>query len=539
MKIESNVVFLFWREPRWTEVTTSGSTLFSPEHVSYLLKRSAETKNPLFAAFYAIAAWLAQRRREYAQIAVEAAMKAVVEFSDCPDASSAFGGLRRVLPLAYGVSSAAGQADAVRESLFQLTRDLRKPFGIIRWEIARLLTDDKRTPLTILGPLSDIVGEIITELATNDLDVLRGLALLGKRIDAKLQAPQEAKWDRRLGDALSIWVEAHPENIAKSLGAQEAAAAFSRAGEQTKAMAMREITRASIQSQDTVTIELPFENVEETLLYLRQRTRTVFEEFGATEVMRLLAESPHVIPSDEEVNNIQEKMELEGVGSFMSMVSSHTVTDDRIVDHATVGDGQRRRAFLQTYDIAIHHSRMAVDAFVQELVVSEEISLDDIMMFVARSYVGRRTPRTPEIEEPLLTLLRPALRTWLEICSRARDADELILVGDSLTPKIETILRKMAVLLGVAEIKAVDRGGKIVDELRGLEIAEDPVMQATLGADLVEFLRYVLDSDGEGFRDRLAHGATRPHEYRFECTGLIVLLLLRLCGCKVLPITTS
>ena len=436
--------------------------------------------------------------------------------------------------LACGIAGAAGQGDEVREHVWQLARDLRNPFSIIRSELARWMAEDKRTPKAILKPLSDVVGEVMADLATFDIDVLRGLAQLGKRIDARLHAPQDAKWDRRLGDSLAIWVASRPGNMAKSLGAQQAAAAYARAGNEVKAMEMREFSRAAIQSQETFTIELPFENVEETITNLRSALREVFDEAGADDVISMLAIGAHIIPSVDEIEKLEAKMQRNGSGSFMSMISSHKIAGVRIVDHTAPGTEQSRRSFVQTYDISVTtDSRMMMSSFVQELVLSEEINLEDLMAFLARSWLGRRPRENPEIEDSLIALLRPGIRAWIEASAADRPSDDLILVGDSLTPKIETALRKMASRVGSAEVKSIDRAGKTVDEYRGLEIADDACIQAVLGEDLAEFLRYVLDSDGEGFRDRLAHGATLPSEYRFENIDLIILLLLRLADRNV------
>jgi hypothetical protein len=80
-------------------------------------------------------------------------------------------------------------------------------------------------------------------------------------------------------------------------------------------------------------------------------------------------------------------------------------------------------------------------------------------------------------------------------------------VGDSLVSKVETVLRKMDRGLGIADIKSLKRDGKVVDEYVGLDITRHPKIRAAIGADLYEFVTYVLDRTGERFRDRVARGA--------------------------------
>jgi hypothetical protein len=93
-----------------------------------------------------------------------------------------------------------------------------------------------------------------------------------------------------------------------------------------------------------------------------------------------------------------------GIGTFVqAAVSSHEVTaGNRIVDHAAPGEEQVERSFLRGYGIrADGNVRMAMSAFVQVLVVSDEITIDDLMSFIGRTWIRRRDDATSRSEDNL------------------------------------------------------------------------------------------------------------------------------------------
>lgn len=532
-RIEVNVAWLFAFERDWSNVVSLGASLFIPEHIPYLLKRAAEASRPLLRAHYSIAAWLSQRRREYAVLAADSLIATIDEYATSADDRERFAGLRRAMVLAYGIAAAAGKSDDVRARALALVRDLRPPFDLLRAETAKTLANDTKAGPDVLATLSDVIGDLMHGLATFDRDLLRQLAALGRRVDARLQRPPDAKWDRLLGESLTAWIESHPEPIVKALGAQEAAAAFARAGDDSKVLAMRAVTSKALAEQETITFEMPLEGAEDFHAHVRLMFRSIFNEEGADGALRMLAVGPHVIPDVESIRAHEEQMEREGIGAFFhATVESHEVSaDGRIIDHAAPGQEQVDRSFTQGYGLRVDGTaRMATTAFVEELVISTEVTLDDVMLLLGRTWFGKRDEPSAQQEDTLLTLMRPALRAWFDVCLGDRIGDELVLIGDSLVPKVETALRKLARNLGIPHLRSVDRGGKIVDEYLGLEILDHDDMKSALGVDLVTFLEYVLDRPSEGFRDRVAHGAALPHEYAFSSVGLVVLAILRLAG---------
>lgn len=534
MQIETNIVWVFERTEGWDETRTAASKVFGPTHIPYLQRRADEVQQPLFSAYYRLAAWFAERRTQYASAALETLLATVEHFERSSEPGEVFMGLRRSVFLAYGIAAAARRLDDVRLRVLGVVRDLRAPFGVLRSELAKLLVDDSKTDKSLLAQVRPIVAELVLELAPADNDLIRGLVALGKRIDARLGESHEREWDQLQGVALERWITFHPEPIVKALGAQQAAAAYRRAGDEAKAVAMYAVEKAAIEAQETVTIAVPFEgDLDSHVVEQRRVFRRILENEGADGVLRMLSVGPYIIPDVAAVRADEEQMRRDGIGNFMhAVVQSHTVSaDGRIIDHAQPGSDQERRSFLQSYGIRVKgYATLAMAAFVQELVVSDEVTFDDVILFFGNSWFTRMEAGASEPDYAILKLLAPALRIWVETSRGERSIDELIPTLDSLVPKVETVLRKMARGLRMLDIKSVERDGVLVDQHRGIELIADPVMREALGADLGEFAAYVLDRTGEGFRDRLAHGAVHGPEYSFEQADLVVLTLLRLAG---------
>lgn len=134
-----------------------------------------------------------------------------------------------------------------------------------------------------------------------------------------------------------------------------------------------------------------------------------------------------------------------------------------------------------------------------------------------------------------LSLLAPALYEYFRQVEVAlwdtSHQPNLILCLDSLTPKIEGLLRDLARHLG-ADVLTPDKGGglreKYIDDL-----LREPKVIAALGEDKCTFLAYALSSFGVGIRNNVAHSFYRARDYSLQKMFLVLMCLFLLSGFKV------
>ena len=105
-----------------------------------------------------------------------------------------------------------------------------------------------------------------------------------------------------------------------------------------------------------------------------------------------------------------------------------------------------------------------------------------------------------------------------------------ILSIDSLTIKIESIIRDLLKIHGSTITEYKEKGGDKKIEMQTLEkLLENPLIEDLMGKDDVFFLKIVLiEKGGYNLRARVAHGLMIDKEYGLHYMHLVLLIVLRL-----------
>jgi hypothetical protein len=119
------------------------------------------------------------------------------------------------------------------------------------------------------------------------------------------------------------------------------------------------------------------------------------------------------------------------------------------------------------------------------------------------------------------------LRRYL---STKTELPKLMLSIDSLTTKIEGIVRDLIGFLGSTPTEAKQKGKQRTIESRSLDkLLEDKMLLDHLGEDNVFFIRFVLsEKAGWNLRAEVAHSLLSPREYRVQMFHLLLLIVFRL-----------
>jgi len=111
-----------------------------------------------------------------------------------------------------------------------------------------------------------------------------------------------------------------------------------------------------------------------------------------------------------------------------------------------------------------------------------------------------------------------------------RERPNFIMAIDSLTLKIEGIIRHMLSLFGATTSRASDKKGQNVIEDTPLEqLLENELLRTKLGDDDLFFIRFVLiEKAGLNLRNRIAHSHLIPREYSVHLLHFLMLIVFRL-----------
>ncbi len=111
-----------------------------------------------------------------------------------------------------------------------------------------------------------------------------------------------------------------------------------------------------------------------------------------------------------------------------------------------------------------------------------------------------------------------------------RERPNFIMAIDSLTLKIEGIIRHMLSLFGATTSRSRDKKGQnIIEDTLLDQLLEDELLIEKIGEDDLFFIRFVLiEKAGLNLRNRIAHNHLIPPEYSVHLLHFLMLIIFRL-----------
>jgi hypothetical protein len=194
-------------------------------------------------------------------------------------------------------------------------------------------------------------------------------------------------------------------------------------------------------------------------------------------------------------------------------------------------------AFLQAYEYQFQLGTQSLVYFFRDSFLAGKISETSINIFLESTWLNdsiKRFYNNQEVAVVPLELVKPAIKHFLAELNRWKDepgyVPDLILVTDSLTLKIEALLRYLCDKLGISTFKL--REDDLVMERNLDEILaslEHEKYNTNFQEDDRRFIRFVLsEKAGENLRNKVAHGLMDSFEYSFDKIILVFTIIMRL-----------
>lgn len=280
--------------------------------------------------------------------------------------------------------------------------------------------------------------------------------------------------------------------------------------------------------------------------YLRERKRLVDDfvsMFDEKEIMEQIAGYLWFGTIDgikEEANKIEQNT----IYSFL--VGSTKVLDKfgNTVDEYITGE-EKEMYFWKSFDLTFQSGIQLLHQFIFEAYKAGKFTYDSFMSYLETTWFNepiKHIYANHEFELKIIDVLKPGIRKFFEeFYLAAQDwvncnFDCLIII-DTLTLKMETILRFFCERVGIATFKTRDKAGtelvmeKLLDDLLN-DIKDSPENKTNFNEDDRLMLKYVLTLKGQNLRNRVAHGLMDLHEYQFIYIIILLYLLVRLSQCK-------
>lgn len=195
---------------------------------------------------------------------------------------------------------------------------------------------------------------------------------------------------------------------------------------------------------------------------------------------------------------------------------------------------------IQAYNINLQLKMYFINTMISTSIKENNFNYKLLIEYLLNStWLGQHILKQQEESYLLINMISNPLHEyfsqvnlWLMIADSY--VPNFMLFIDSITLKLETIMREKFTLKGISTDKIVlDKAEKEIihkvdlDDML-LHLLSNPDINDILPAQEILFLRYLF-KDGMGVRDKVAHGLLKPNQYNFALANLVMVAFLRLC----------
>lgn len=541
VRCEGNVFCIFDERQSYDALASSVPQLLFDSDVDYLRARAAQTPNIRAQARYLHALAAMTKRHDDGRAAAEGYLAAIRVFRNQKrhDNSDALHALHNLFPLAMQMARRYGVFDAFKVEAIEFLLDEDEIFGAVKAEVLKLVVEDTRGfNVDDMRRLRDFSLKLPWMRRGDAQPAITAVAQTGLRLADRLQESRRPWYEAEVR-ALEGRLDLGMEPIGVEMTGTRLLRLAQLLGDDGLHKRTLELMRAARSQVKYFEFSGQPEGWLEQVEELRRTARKMVTDHGPAAVLRWLATSPRMIPSVGHVRAQAQKLEAGGVGVFRKIATRTSSIGERVIGQSSAPEDADSERVDEMYNISWQFgSVLQLSVFMAELIPSGEIGLEDLERHLRESWMGgeENVPYGGGTKMPndLVRLLVAGLRLYVALHTEQTHQDSLIPVLDSLTLRVEAVVRKFARVLGVPDSRTVDDGhGQPVTKVAGIELLDHARIAEKCGEDLIAFAKHTLDRRPEGLRDRLSHAILHADQYRTLDLDAVVLLLLRLSGIQI------
>ncbi|MBS5021416.1 MAG: DUF4209 domain-containing protein [Alistipes sp.] len=242
-----------------------------------------------------------------------------------------------------------------------------------------------------------------------------------------------------------------------------------------------------------------------------------------------------------DIAQIKAQAEVNQRGSLVPFLATTVIKDKfgNTVDQYITDEEIKEMFFWEEYGFAHQIGMRKLHQFILEVYKAGKLSYDSLLRYLENTWFNVPVSRTyngQHIEVRVLDVLRPGLKLFFsELEASMKDLDnyefDYITVTDTLTLKIESILRLYCERIGIPTMKPREKAGvqlmmeKLLDDLLS-DLKDTPERATGFREEDRLLLKYVLTLKGHNLRNRVAHGLMEAWEYNYFPNIVILLVIL-------------
>jgi len=516
---------------------------------AYLIERSDSTKNVLLKARYSHILWCSPKKRtQYAEIAVDSYLELikVYEQREVERPQELYGlDLYNVAENAYCISTRTKyKVDTVRSEFRRLISGFDANSNMsfhTRANLIDLMLKDKKTFLKEDFEGFDSICVQASESLRKEGNMYASLEALkiGEKVAPKLGLETES-WTERIAQCYEELMRRakSSHNLVSLDYCRFAQQYYRRIGDQSRVEELE-------QQCNEIKKSIPFQDVavkvdltEEIELY--KAYASTVTQGTPVEIIDFLIHDRDILPKFKDMKAVVEEDKKRFPLQHLLAVEFF---DDRglSAQHFDTEEERTYHALLSRYALEL---KIGTEYLIREIFVAairhHKLTSKLLLEFLAnRSWLGKTVRKASlgnrVVEYRWLDLLAPAVRDYFQemegyLLSPSRKTPSFVLCTDSLSVKIEGILRDICRFQGIPTSFSTNRKGKTTEREKGIQgLLSDEQLKGILHEDHLLFFKFLLvEQAGYNLRHRVAHAFVTVQEYQIDFMHLLLLAVLKL-----------
>ena len=301
-------------------------------------------------------------------------------------------------------------------------------------------------------------------------------------------------------------------------------------------------TRAKIEMNHETLCEYPNE-------YVQRRTNMIQELVKDADDVTITTNiaTNAWFSSIEDIRQMANNIERQ---SLLTTMAATKILDKygNTIDIYTSEEEIQEMHFWESFGISFQVGIGALHEYIIEAYKTGKFTYANVLSYLESTWYNDpiiHTYHGKEVELRVLDVLKPGLKKCFEELDYAfqdikNNYYDYVIVVDTLTLKIETILRFLCERLGIATFKIRNKGGeklvmeKLLDDMLS-DLQDSPQKQTGFSEYDRLMIKYALTPKGHNLRNRVAHGLMDLWEYSFVDIVILLYLIIKLSSYKFSP----
>lgn len=550
-EIDKNIL-----NPKYTLTNEKGEEVkfpniddFNDNTYKYLIERLNSISNPILKSRYAHILWLSPKKHsKYAKIAVDSYLELIkiCEKKDKEKPKDHYG--LRIIEIINNACCIGYQIkyrlNEIKAEILRLIKnfslDSSSAFAL-RFILIDLVLDEKKIfQKKDLGWLEKECWQLSDVLIKegNRHGAIRMLER-GEKIEEGL-GKTSSKWRKKIAEAYEslIYQAEDGKNFAVISFCQQALENYKKIKDPKK---IKELEKRYIELKGSMELAKVEKKVDLTnhIKKCKEIAAKIVTKEQAEGIIMILMRSKDLLPKYKDMEKHANKV---GEDSIIFQLIPETVMDQRghAAQHFNEKDEKHSRRILEMYNWEIQfNKRFIIKEIFFQAIIEKKLSGEVFLKFFKeKSWLGKNLKRTvagEEIQYNWLNLIAPSILNYFNMMNYffldPRESPNLVLPIDSLTLKIEGMLRDMCEFSGEATFfQTKDKKGRPLVRERDLHalLYKDKIKELFDEDDLLFFKYLLVEQAGLNLRHRIAHSLLYFREYNLDIMHLLIMALLRI-----------